>query len=156
MPTKSTRSATKPAEASPGVGVRVQVASRSRNIPPATRFRTWVRAAASGRTDVTIRLVGTAEARQLNLAYRGRDYATNVLTFDYEPSCGDVVLCPQVVAREARVQGKTLHAHYAHLTVHAILHLRGYLHELQSDAARMERAEIRILRRLGFPNPYIA
>ncbi len=156
MPTKSTPSAVNPAEASPEAGVRVQVASRSRSIPPVTSFRTWARAAASGRTDVTIRLVGATEARQLNLAYRGRDYATNVLTFAYEPSCGDVVLCPQVVAREARAQGKSLRAHYAHLTVHAILHLRGYEHELQSNAARMERAEIRILRRLGFPKPYIA
>ncbi len=156
MPTKNTRSATKPAEVPASARVHVQVASRSRRLPTAARIRAWVRAAAVGRTEVTIRLVGTAEARRLNLAYRGRDYATNVLTFAYEPSRGDIVLCTQVVAREAREQSKTLLAHYAHLTVHAILHLRGFDHQAREDAARMERAEIRILRRLGVPNPYVA
>lgn len=103
-----------------------------------------------------MRLVGQAEGRRLNLAYRGKDYATNVLTFAYEPGLGDIVLCPSVIAREAREQGKSLDAHYAHLTIHAMLHLRGYDHEHARDAARMERAEVRILKALGHPNPYIA
>jgi len=136
--------------------VRVQNASRSRRIPAAARFRGWVRAAAAGPAEVTVRLVGAAEGRRLNLAYRGRDYATNVLTFAYTPASGDVVLCPAVVAREAAEQGKPLEAHYAHLTVHAVLHMRGYDHARPADAARMERAEVRILKRLGHPNPYLA
>ena len=152
MPMKSTRS--KPSRSE--VRVRVQDASRSRRTPPATRFRKWVRAAATGRTEVTVRLVGAAEGRGLNLAYRGKDYATNVLTFAYEPGFGDIVLCPAVIAREAREQGKLLEAHYAHLTVHAVLHLRGYDHAQAADAARMERAEIRILKGLGHSNPYLA
>lgn len=151
MPTKSTRKNTSRTEAR----VRVQDASRSRRIPAAARFRTWVRAAASGHTQVTVRLVGTAEARRLNLAFRGKDSATNVLTFAYESGLGDIVLCPPVIGREAREQGKSIDAHYAHLTVHAILHLRGYDHVRASDAARMERAEIRILKRLGHPDPYV-
>ena len=133
----------------------MQDASRSRRVPAAARFRAWVRAAASGQTEVTVRLVGAAEARRLNFAFRGKDYATNVLTFAYEPGFGDIVLCPPVIGREAREQGKSLTAHYAHLTVHAILHLRGYDHARTSDAARMERAEIRILKRLGHANPYV-
>jgi len=135
--------------------VRVQDASRSRRVPSAARFRAWVSAAAVGPTEVTVRLVGTAEARRLNHAFRGKDYATNVLTFAYAAGSGDIVLCPTVIGREARAQGKPLAAHYAHLTVHAILHLRGYDHARAADAARMERAEIRILKRLGVANPYV-
>lgn len=100
--------------------------------------------------------MGAPEGRRLNLTYRGRDYATNVLTFAYEASRGDIVLCPAVVARESREQGKSTEAHYAHLTVHAILHMRGYDHERRPDAERMERAEKRILGRLGHPDPYAA
>jgi probable rRNA maturation factor len=151
MPTKSTPRSIRRTEAT----VRVQDASRSSRTPPAARFRVWVRAAASGPTEVTVRLVGTAEARSLNLGFRGKDYATNVLTFSYQQGLGDIVLCPSVIAREAREQGKTLDAHYAHLTVHAVLHLRGFDHERAPDAARMERTEIRILKRLGHPNPYV-
>jgi probable rRNA maturation factor len=132
----------------------LQDASRSPHAPTEARFRDWVRGAASGKTEVTVRLVGTPEARRLNLAFRGKDYATNVLTFAYEDGKGDIVLCAPVIAREAREQGKALQAHYAHLTVHAVLHLRGYDHARAADAARMERAEIRILKRLGHPNPY--
>ena len=133
----------------------MQDASRSRRVPAPARFRAWVRAAASGRTEVTVRLVGAAEARRLKLAFSGKDYATNVLTFAYEAGSGDIVLCPLVIGREAGKQGKSLAAHYAHLTVHAILHLRGYGHSRAADAERMERAEIRILKRLGVANPYV-
>jgi probable rRNA maturation factor len=151
MPTKSTRRSTSRTEAK----VRVQDASRSRRVPAAARFRAWVRAAASGQTEVTVRLVGAAEARRLNLAFRGKDYATNVLTFAYGDGTGDIVLCPPVIGREARGQRKPLAAHYAHLTVHAMLHLRGYDHARPGEAARMERAEIGILKRLGVANPYV-
>jgi probable rRNA maturation factor len=151
MPTKNTRRTTRSTE----VKVRVQDASRARRIPAAARFREWVRAAASGPTELTVRLVNTAEARGMNLAFRGKDYATNVLTFAYEPGLGDIVLCPAVIGREAREQGKPLIAHYAHLTIHAVLHLRGFDHARPADAVRMERAEIRILRKFGHPNPYL-
>ena len=152
MPTKNTPRKAIPAEAR----VQVQNASRSRRVPAAVRFRTWVRAAAAGPTKVTVRLVGAAEGRRLNQAYRGKDYATNVLTFTYGQGVGDIVLCPALIAKEAAEQGKPLERHYAHLTVHAILHLRGYDHEDAAGAARMERAEIRILKAFGHPNPYLA
>ena len=151
MPTKNTPSRTTRSEAK----VRVQNASRSRRLPAPARFRAWVRATVTGAAEVTVRLVGTAEGRRLNLTYRGKDYATNVLTFAYGKRAGDIVICPAVVAREAGQQGKPLEQHYAHLTVHGVLHMRGYDHERPADAARMERAEIRILRQLGHPNPYL-
>ena len=162
MPTTSTRSAAKAAKAHAARArvtlpkVSVQVASRARSVPSARRLIRWVRAAAPGARQVTLRLVTTSEARRLNLAYRGRDYATNVLTFAYEPGrTGDIVLCPAVVAREARSQSKSIEAHYAHLAVHGALHLCGFDHERPADAVRMERTEIRLLRRLGFANPYL-
>jgi probable rRNA maturation factor len=96
------------------------------------------------------------EARRLNSKFRRRNYPTNVLSFPYGKGSGDIVLCHPVIAREAREQGKTLRARYAHLVVHGILHLRGYDHLRTVDAARMEKAEIRILRRLGFGDPYAA
>ena len=104
--------------------------------------------------DATLRVVGAAEGRRLNRQYRKKPYATNVLSFPYEKGRGDVVLCHPVIAREARAQGKTLAAHYAHLVLHGLLHLRGYEHEKKREAARMERLEIRLLARAGFGNPY--
>ncbi len=104
--------------------------------------------------DATLRIVGAREARELNRRFRGKDYATNVLSFAYESGAGDVVLCHPVIAREARAQGKQLAAHYAHLVLHGLLHLRGYQHEKKREASRMERAEIRLLARAGFANPY--
>ena len=111
-------------------------------------FRRWAAVASAGK--VTLRIVGESEARRLNCIYRKKNYATNVLSFD----TGDVVLCHPVITREARAQGKSLTAHYAHLVVHGVLHLRGYDHEKKRDAARMEAREIRILRRLGLSDPY--
>jgi probable rRNA maturation factor len=90
----------------------------------------------------------------LNSRYRRKNKPTNVLSFPYGNGRGDIVLCHPVIAREAREQGKTLAAHYAHLVVHGLLHLRGFDHERKADARRMERREIRELRRLGFRNPY--
>ena len=102
--------------------------------------------------------VGAEEGRALNLQYRGRDYATNVLTFDYTQSpyvTADLVLCAPVVAQEAREQRKTLQAHYAHMLVHGTLHAQGWDHETgEADAEAMEAREIEILRGLGFRNPY--
>jgi probable rRNA maturation factor len=101
-----------------------------------------------------LRVAGASESRKLNGKYRTKTRATNVLSFAYGGGSGDIVLCHPVIAKEARDQGKTLRAHYAHLVVHGMLHLRGHDHLRKSDAARMERAEIRILRRLGFGDPY--
>ena len=122
--------------------------------PAAPLLRRFARAAASKGNEIVFRIVGNTEARQLNGKFRHKNYATNVLSFPYGNGSGDVVLCHPVIAREAREQGKTLRAHYAHLVVHAVLHLRGHDHLRKTDAMRMEKAEIRILRRLGFGDPY--
>ena len=122
-------------------------------------FRRWARAALAGGGQVTIRLVDAAEGRALNHDYRGKDYATNVLSFPYESEprlAGDLVICPDVVAREAAEQGKTLEAHYAHLVVHGMLHLQGYDHETsEEDAETMETEESKILLALGYADPYL-
>jgi len=122
--------------------------------PPATLLRRYARE--TSRADITLRIVGRTESQKLNKRFRKKNYATNVLSFPYGGGSGDVVLCHPVIAREAREQGKSLRAHYAHLVVHGILHLRGHDHLRRSAAARMEKAEIRILRRLGFSDPYAA
>ena len=146
------------------MAVTVQYASRVRGLPTAARLRRWARAAcdaigaAGGNTaaELNFRLVNAAEGRVLNREFRGRDYATNVLTFPYgdDPVEADIVLCAQVVAREAREQGKPLEAHYAHLVVHGVLHAHGHDHEKAAQANRMEALEMKILDGLGYPNPY--
>jgi probable rRNA maturation factor len=103
---------------------------------------------------IVLRIVGEREGSALSNKYRRKNNPTNVLSFPYGKGRGDIVLCHPVIAREARAQGKTLAAHYAHLVVHGILHLRGYDHEKTRDAKRMEAREVRLLRRLGFPDPY--
>ena len=126
-------------------------------MPSKASFNRWVRAALRASADITVRLVGLKEGRELNRTYRGRDYATNVLTFimrDRAPYAGDLALCAPVVTREAHAQRKDVAAHYAHLTVHGVLHLQGYQHDLQSDAIAMEKLETRILKRMGYPDPY--
>jgi len=133
---------------------RLAVQRAARGAPAARALLRSARAAAGAGMHATLRVVGAAEGRRLNRAFRGRDYATNVLSFSYGRGRGDVVLCHPVIAREAREQGKTLQAHYAHMVVHGLLHLRGLDHARRADAARMERREIRVLRSLGFPDPY--
>ena len=128
----------------------VQYALPRRGVPAPNSFRRW----AGGASGVTLRIVGASEGRRLNRLYRGKRVATNVLSFPYGRGRGDVVLCHPVVVREARTQDKTLAAHYAHLVVHGVLHLKGYDHARAREAARMERAEVRRLRRLGFEDPY--
>jgi probable rRNA maturation factor len=116
-----------------------------------------VRAALRRSARITLRVVGAREARRLNHRYRGRDYATNVLTFVYPEKralAGDIAICAPVVAREARECGLGREAHYAHLVVHGMLHLQGFDHDNPRDARRMERLEVRILARLGFADPY--
>jgi len=120
-------------------------------LPSASALRAWARAASASRG--TIRIVGEREGRALNRRFRRRDYATNVLSFP-DGRAGDVVLCHPVIAREARAQRKSVRAHYAHLVVHGMLHLRGHVHDDKASARRMEAREIRILRRIGFCDPY--
>jgi len=151
-------------------GVQVDVQRRVRAwVPRRSELALWAGEALGRRAancEVSVRLVGPTESRQLNARYRGKDYATNVLSFpaiadaaawaalEAAQPLGDLVICPQVLRAEAREQGKTLRAHWAHLVVHGALHLIGYDHERDDDARRMERREIAVLRRLGFTNPY--
>jgi len=137
------------------VTLHVQRASRAAHIPSDATLRKWARAAGIEGI-VTVRYVGAAESRRLNRRFRGKDYATNVLSFPYsaKPLEGDLVICAPVVAREAREQGKALRAHHAHMLVHGLLHLAGLDHERAREAARMEGRERRILAELGFADPY--
>jgi probable rRNA maturation factor len=118
----------------------------------------WVGHALAMPGEIAVRIVGEEEGRAMNQQYRGKDYATNVLTFDYADApvvMADLVLCGPVVEREAKEQGKTLEAHYAHLLVHGTLHAQGYDHEThEGDALEMETLEILLLAALGFDNPY--
>src|SRR5690606_36406707 len=140
-------------------------------LPSAVSFRKWVAAALAGRireADLAIRIVDAKEGRALNRHYRGRDYATNVLSFPAEiaegvklpkgvkmPLLGDLVICAPVVAREAKEQGKALNDHYAHLTVHGVLHLLGSDHEDEREAECMEKLEREIQAGLGIGDPYL-
>ena len=135
------------------------------NAPKKNHIRRWAQAALETDAEVTVRLVGEQEGRELNREFRGKDYATNVLTFAYNegealplpdgvPLTGDLVLCVPVVVREALEQGKTLEAHFAHLVVHGMLHLQAYNHVEADEAERMEALERQILQRLGYPDPY--
>jgi probable rRNA maturation factor len=140
-------------------GVTVQIASRAAAIPSRARFLLWATAALKRKAQITLRIVDSREARALNKQFRGRDYATNVLTFVYaeqRPLAGDIAICAPVVRREARAQKISLAAHYAHLTVHGVLHLQGYDHVRTREAERMERLEARILKTLGYDDPYRA
>ena len=117
----------------------------------------WIRNTLEVDGELTVRIVDAEEGQTLNREYRKKDYATNVLTFDYtqEPVVtADLVLCAPVVAKEAREQKKTLQEHYAHLIVHGALHAQGWDHELDEDAQVMELRETEIMARLGFSNPY--
>lgn len=149
--------------------VAVGYAAPRAGVPAAVSFRKWVAAALEGRireADLAIRIVDEKEGRALNHHYRGKDYATNVLSFPAQlpeglpkgiklPLLGDLVLCAPVVAREAQEQHKPLGAHYAHLTVHGCLHLLGWNHEDPREADAMEQLEREILAGLGLPDPYL-
>ena len=145
----------------------LQIGVRASGLPAPSTLRRWACATLERDADVTLRFVGEAEGRRLN-AYRGKDYATNVLTFVYDgsshdaprdaagvsPVAGDIVICVPVVRREAKAAGRPLRAHFAHLVVHGMLHLQGYDHQRQRDAARMERRETELLRRFRYRDPY--
>jgi len=141
----------------PRLNFSVQYAVVPRNQPTRGQLRRWAHAALEHDARLTVRIVGRSEGRALNRDFRGKNDATNVLTFvfrDTPPFEGDLALCAPVVAREARAQGKSAAAHYAHLVVHGVLHLQGYDHENDADARVMENRESQIVRKLGYPDPY--
>jgi len=124
---------------------------------PRHKVARWIRNTLEVDGEITVRIVDAEEGKSLNREYRKKDYATNVLTFDYtqEPVVtADLVLCAPVVVKEAKEQKKTLQEHYAHLIVHGTLHAQGWEHELDEDAEVMELRETEIMARLGFKNPY--
>lgn len=124
---------------------------------PRRRVANWIRAALQAPAEITVRIVGADEARALNRDFRGKDYATNVLTFDYsrEPLVhADLVLCADVVEAEALAQSRPLEAHYAHLLIHGTLHAQGHDHECDEEAELMEARESELMQSLGFADPY--
>lgn len=146
------------------VQVLLQSAVGRLGVPAVVSFRTWaaVSVVRKGWREVGIRIVDREESAALNSAYRGKAGPTNVLSFPFEPPVGvvspmlgDLVICAPVVAAEAEEQGKPLRSHWAHLTVHGLLHLQGYDHMDETEAREMERLEIRILKKLGIPDPYL-
>jgi probable rRNA maturation factor len=153
----------------PAVGrlaVTVQDAAGEAGTPSARKLRAWAQSALGKRArgELTLRIVDETESAALNLRYRGKRGATNVLSFSPElprldfgaepKPLGDLVICAAVVQREARQQGKAPAAHWAHMVIHGVLHLKGYDHELPAEAARMESRERKLLAALGFPDPY--
>lgn len=139
---------------------KLQDAELHRAALPRHKVARWIRHALERDAEITVRVVDDAEAQTLNRNYRHKDYATNVLTFDYAQAplvSADLVLCAPVVAREARENNKPLQAHYAHLLVHGVLHAQGWDHDTsEPDALAMETREVLILARLGFDDPYQA
>ena len=136
---------------------KIDDAALHRAALPRHKVARWIRHALQSDAEITVRVVGALEGQTLNRDYRQKDYATNVLTFDYtqEPIVtADLVLCAPVVAAEAKEQGKTLEAHYAHLLVHGALHAQGWDHDEDEDAQVMELRETDIMHRLGFDSPY--
>ena len=143
----------------------LQLASSASDLPDVTQFQRWLQAAIlpfQDEAEVTIRIVDEPESQQINLQYRGKDKATNVLSFPFQcppgielPLLGDLVICAGVVRAEAAEQNKPLAAHWAHMVVHGCLHLLGFDHINDADAEQMEAEEIQILQQLGISNPYL-
>lgn len=140
------------------LSLAVQYGSTAKKMPTRQQFRRWVKISLEQDVQIALRIVDELEGRALNASYRDKDYATNVLTFVYDdetPLYADVVICAPVVAREAKEQGKALIAHYAHLTLHAALHLQGYDHEKKREAEVMEARETALMLKLRYPAPYL-
>jgi probable rRNA maturation factor len=150
----------------PEFSLSVQFASEADELPSRAQVRRWVAAALEHPAEITVRIVDAAEAQALNQDYRDKTYMPNVLTFEYGEIGqdesgrgvlgGDVVICAPVVEREAREQNKPAKHHYAHLTIHGVLHLQGYDHIDPAEAEIMESREIAILKQLHLPNPYLS
>jgi probable rRNA maturation factor len=138
--------------------IALQGHSRFAGLPAPRTIRRWIAAALRGNAEITLRFVDAREGRRLNRSFRRRDYATDVLTFEYPGTrvVADIVVCVPVVRRAARERDRTLREHLAHLVVHGVLHAQGHSHERPPAARRMESREIRILAELGFGNPYRA
>ena len=153
-----------PSQGPPRLTLSVQFGVDATGLPARSTLRRWTAAALECDARVMLRFVGTAEGRQLNRRFRGKGYATNVLTFVYDANvhdaprdallAGDIVICVPVVRREAKAAARPLQAHFAHLVVHGVLHLQGYDHQREADAARMERRETALLRRFRYPDPH--
>jgi probable rRNA maturation factor len=151
---------------SPEFSLSVQYASGADGLPSRAQVRRWVAAALEQPAEITVRIVDAAEAQALNQDYRDKTYVPNVLTFEYGEIGqdesgrgvlgGDVVICAPVVEREAREQNKPPKHHYAHLTIHGVLHLQGYDHIDPAEAEIMESREIAILKQFHLPNPYLS
>jgi probable rRNA maturation factor len=166
MPMKGSQVMARNNAAATGHVVHLSYGVARKGLPSAVSFRRWVDAAMAGAkrrkpAELAIRIVGTKEGRSLNRDYRDKDYATNVLSFPVElppgvnlPLIGDLAICAPVVAREAAEQGKPTHHHWAHMTVHGVLHLLGYDHMEDAEAEAMEALETRILAKLGIDDPY--
>ena len=146
------------------IEIEVQNVSSCASVPPADRFRAWAACALLRQTDatLTIRIVDREESRHLNESYRGKQGPTNVLSFPADLPAevgiallGDVIVCAPLVIEEAARQGKRETAHWAHLTIHGVLHLLGYDHQGELEAGEMEKLEISLLGSMGFPDPYI-
>jgi probable rRNA maturation factor len=145
--------------------INLQIATQEKNIPSESLFKSWVKAALPGKKqkmEITIRLVDIPEITELNKKYRHKKALTNVLAFPFQAPpgikisiLGDLVICAPIANKEAIEQKKSTKAHWAHLTIHGVLHLLGYEHSTQKDAKKMEALEIKILKKLGFPNPYL-
>ena len=145
--------------AKPKLVLAVQYGAAAEGLPTRPQVRRWVQATLAGDAEITVRFVAVKEGQALNRDYRGKDDATNVLSFVYDAPVrgsvrGDLVLCAPLVAHEAQQQNKSLSAHYAHLVVHGLLHLQGLDHETEAQAQVMEARERTIVMRLGFPDPY--
>ena len=147
------------------LSLAVQFASKAKHVPSRAQVRRWALAAhQDGTAQVNIRYVDEKEGRTLNRDFRGKDYATNVLTFVHDASplqsraahnySADIVICAPVIAREGREQKKSVAAHHGHMVIHGMLHAQGLDHEIEADAALMEATEIALLRRFRIKNPY--
>lgn len=151
------------------LSLTVQYACDARLAPTRAQLRRWISTALKHDARITLRIVDETEGRKLNNDYRGKDYATNVLTFVYDDEetipdrrlsggkgsvSGDIVICAPIVEQEATVQKKDVLAHYAHLAIHATLHMQGYTHEHEQDAAAMESLESALMLKLRYPDPY--
>lgn len=141
------------------IKISIQKLSKITDIPNNLQLKQFINAAIllpEGKTEIALRIVDEAESQELNFAYRQKNKPTNVLAFPYEDPAylGDLAVCAPIVAKEAKQQGKTILAHWAHLLVHGTLHLQGYDHIIDAERKSMEALEIAILNRLNFPNPY--
>ena len=147
------------AEPRPALSLSLQFADAGHRAQlPRHKVSRWIRAALDAPAQITVRIVGECEGHALNRDYRHKDYATNVLTFDYEHEplvVADLILCAPVIEREAAEQRRSLEAHYAHMLVHGTLHAQGFDHEIEAEAQAMEARETIVLASLGFDGPYV-